>query len=77
MNHEYISSDLMIKLKQKVLHLTRGLWFSDIEITLKNMNDFPLGASPSLRAVLGCSITIILANHVFLNKEGGGGRGRG
>ena len=37
------------------------------------MNDFPLGASPSLRAVLGCSITIILANHVFLNKEGGGG----
>ena len=39
------------------------------------MNDFPLGASPSLRAVLGCSITIILANHVFLNKEGGGGGG--
>lgn len=41
------------------------------------MNDFPLGASPSLRAVLGCSITIILANHVFLNKEGGGGGGGG
>lgn len=37
------------------------------------MNDFLLGASPSLRAVSGCSITIILANHVFLNKEGGVG----
>ena len=76
MNHEHISSDLMTKLKQKVLHLTRGLWFSDIEIALKNMNDFPLGASPSLRAVSGCCITIIPANHVFLNKEGGGGGGK-
>lgn len=69
MNHEHISSDMMTKLKQKVLHLTRGLWFSDIEITMKNMNDFPLGASPSLRAVSGCSITIILANHVYSQQR--------